>query len=123
MSGKPGQNSFSAVGFLFSVSLLDEFYKVRFSDVKRRILIAQERSAIDDGKDLLTKMQAKAAQLEKKFDELYNDLLLEMARRNIFLVNETQLNEAQQAWVKKYFRKQVLPHITPLLMTEDIDFL
>jgi polyphosphate kinase len=102
---------------------LDEFYKVRFAGVKRRILIAQESGVKNDGKDLLAKMQAKAALLEQKFHELYNELLLEMARRHIFLVNEIQLNEMQQVWVKKYFRKEVLPHITPLLMTDDIDVL
>lgn len=102
---------------------LDEFYKVRFADVKRRILIAQESGNKDDGKHLLAKMQSKAAQLEKDFDELYNELLLEMARRRIFLVNETQLNEAQEKWIKKYFRKEVLPHITPLVVSEEIDVL
>ncbi|MDB1124776.1 polyphosphate kinase 1 [Vibrio algarum] len=101
----------------------DEFYKVRFSDVKRRILIAQERGNQDDGKNLLAKMQSKAAQLEKDFDELYNELLLEMARRRIFLVNETQLSEPQEKWIRKYFKEEVLPHISPLIMTEDIDVL
>lgn len=102
---------------------LDEFYKVRFADVKRRILISKESGGNDDAKILLSKMQTKAAQLETDFDELYSELLLEMARRRIFLVNETQLNEVQQQWVTQYFRKEVLPHITPLLMTEEIDVL
>ncbi|WP_375752754.1 polyphosphate kinase 1 [Vibrio sp. HN007] len=102
---------------------LDEFYKVRFADVKRRILISQESGRKDNAKELLAKMQKKAAELDERFNDLYNELLMEMARRRIFLVNETQLNEHQQKWVKKYFRKEVLPHITPLLMTEDIDVL
>ncbi|MDG3087206.1 polyphosphate kinase 1 [Vibrio hannami] len=102
---------------------LDEFYKVRFADVKRRILISQESGRKDNAKELLAKMQKKAAQLDERFNELYSELLMEMARRRIFLVNETQLNEHQQKWVKKYFRKEVLPHITPLLMSEDIDVL
>ncbi|MCW8332337.1 polyphosphate kinase 1 [Vibrio paucivorans] len=102
---------------------LDEFYKVRFSDVKRRILINQERGGNDNSKHLLTKMQTKALKLNQDFDEVYNELILEMARRRIFLVNETQLSETQQKWVKKYFRKQVLPHVTPLMMNDDIDLL
>lgn len=102
---------------------LDEFYKVRFSDVKRRILISQESGRKDNAKELLAKMQRKAAELDERFNELYSELLIEMARRRIFLVNETQLSEHQQKWVHKYFRKEVLPHITPLLMTEDIDVL
>ncbi|MFA0063544.1 polyphosphate kinase 1 [Vibrio breoganii] len=102
---------------------LDEFYKVRFSDVKRRILINQERGRQDNSKRLLSKMQSKAMKLNLRFDELYSELLLEMARRRIFLVNEAQPNETQQQWLKKFFRKQVLPHITPVVMHEDINVL
>ncbi|MGY3688077.1 polyphosphate kinase 1 [Vibrio coralliilyticus] len=102
---------------------LDEFYKVRFADVKRRILINQERGGNDNSKHLLAKMQTKALKLNERFDELYAELIRDMARRRIFLVNETQLNESQEKWVKKYFRNQVLPHITPLLMRDDIDVL
>ncbi len=102
---------------------LDEFYKVRFADVKRRILINQERGGNDNSKHLLTKMQTKALKLNERFDELYAELIRDMARRRIFLVNETQLSETQQKWIKKYFRREVLPHITPLMMRDDIDVL
>lgn len=57
-------------------------------------------------------MQSKALKLNQDFDNLYNELILEMARRRIFLVNETQLDEIQLKWVKKYFHKEVLPHVT-----------
>ncbi|NAX20690.1 polyphosphate kinase 1, partial [Vibrio sp. V39_P1S14PM300] len=55
--------------------------------------------------------------------ELYGELIMEMARRRIFLVNETQLNETQQKWIRKYFRNEVLPHLTPLLISDEIDVL
>ncbi|EPF9308822.1 polyphosphate kinase 1 [Vibrio vulnificus] len=102
---------------------LDEFYKVRFSDVKRRILINREQGGNDISKHLLSKMQSKALKLNERFDELYNELIRDMARRHIFLVNENQLDEAQQKWIVKYFRKEVLPHITPLMLTDEIDVL
>ena len=104
-------------------SNLDEFYKVRFADVKRRILISQESGSNDSPKHLLTKMQSKVLKLNQRFDELYNELILEMARRRIFLVNESQLQESQQKWIKKYFHREVLPHITPFLMNKDTDVL
>ena len=53
-------------------SNLDEFYKVRFADVKRRILISQESKSSDSPKHLLTKMQTKVLKLNQRFDELYN---------------------------------------------------
>ncbi len=102
---------------------LDEFYKVRFADVKRRIMISQERGGSNSAKHLLSKMQSKAFKLNERFDELYSELIREMARRRIFLVNETQLNEYQQQWVRDYFRREVIPHITPLLINKDTDVL
>ncbi|WP_260259704.1 polyphosphate kinase 1 [Vibrio intestinalis] len=102
---------------------LDEFYKVRFADVKRRILISQERGGSSNSKHLLSKMQSKALKLNERFDELYQELIREMARRHIFLVNEHQLNEFQQKWIQKYFRRQVLPHMTPMLLNDEIELL
>ncbi len=46
-----------------------------------------------------------------------------MARRHIFLVNELQLDDHQKAWLRKYFRNAILPHIIPILLTEDINLL
>lgn len=106
-------------------SNLDEFYKVRFADVKRRILIDSERGGKNTSvlKRLLTKMQSKSLKLNENFDDLYNELIKEMARRKIFLVNESQLDEYQQKWVKNYFNDKVLPHIIPWLISDSADIL
>ncbi|MGF1738265.1 polyphosphate kinase 1 [Photobacterium satsumensis] len=101
----------------------DEFYKVRFADVKRRILINEEQGSNDQAKDLLSKIQSRVLKLNQDFDTLYNEILLEMARRHIFLVNEQQLDDRQQSWLRKHFRSQILPHVTPILLTDDIDLL
>ncbi|MGR2768223.1 polyphosphate kinase 1 [Photobacterium ganghwense] len=101
----------------------DEFYKVRFADVKRRILINQERGSNENSKELLSKIQSRVLKLNQDFDTLYNEILLEMARRHIFLVNEQQLDDHQQNWLRKHFRTQILPHISPILLTDDVDLL
>lgn len=102
---------------------LDEFYKVRFASVKRRILIDREQGINSSYKHLLTRMQSKAFKLNENFEALYTDLIKEMARRRIFLVNETQLDDHQKKWISKYFNKEVLPHITPWLVSDDADIL
>jgi polyphosphate kinase len=104
-------------------SNLDEFYQVRFADVKRRIIIDEERGVDSHAKELLSKIQAKVVKLNQDFDHLYNDILLEMARRNIFLVNERQLTDNQSQWLKRYFRSNILPYITPIMLTKDVDVL
>ncbi|WP_428676846.1 polyphosphate kinase 1 [Photobacterium sanguinicancri] len=101
----------------------DEFYKVRFADIKRRILITQEQGINDGAKHLLSKIQSRALKMNQDFDALYSEILLEMARRHIFLVSEQQLDDHQKPWLRRYFRQHILPHITPILITDDIDLL
>ncbi|MGF1725117.1 polyphosphate kinase 1 [Photobacterium nomapromontoriensis] len=101
----------------------DEFYKVRFADVKRRILIREEQKGGESTKHLLSKIQSRVLKLNQDFDALYNEILLEMARHHIFLVNEQQLDTYQESWLRKHFRTQILPHIAPILLTDDIELL
>lgn len=99
---------------------LDEFYKVRFAELKRRILISEEQGAVSS-RHLLEKIQDRVLKADQEFDSLYNDLLLEMARNQIFLVNERQLSSAQEIWLRNYFKHYLCPQITPILINHDTD--
>ncbi|WP_312239790.1 polyphosphate kinase 1 [Pantoea sp.] len=100
---------------------LDEFYKVRFADLKRRILINEEQGLPSAQRHLLQQIQQRVLKSEQEFDGLYNDLLLEMARNQIFLINERQLSPNQQSWLRHYFRHQLRQHVTPILINHDTD--
>ncbi|GKW37775.1 polyphosphate kinase 1 [Pectobacterium carotovorum] len=102
-------------------SNLDEFYKVRFADLKRRILINEEQGLDGNLRHLLGKIQARVLKTDQIFDSLYNELLLEMARNQIFLVNERQVSPNQQEWLRDYFRQYLRPHITPILIFDETD--
>lgn len=58
---------------------------------------------------------------DQEFDGLYNELLLEMARNQIFLINERQLSVNQQNWLRHYFKQYLRQHITPILINPDTD--
>ena len=83
---------------------LDEFYKVRFAELKQRILISEEQGSGSHSRHLLNKIQSRVLKADQEFDALYNDLLLEMARNQIFLINERQLSANQQEWLRHYFK-------------------
>lgn len=108
-------------------SNFDEFYKVRFADVKRRIIIDEEHGLDRGAKSLLSKIQKKANKLHERFDEVYKDVMVDLARRHIFLVNEDQLDENQNEWLKTYFKNSILPFISPILLDNShvnlLDFL
>ncbi|MFT8211066.1 MAG: polyphosphate kinase 1 [Symbiopectobacterium sp.] len=100
---------------------LNEFYKVRFADLKRRILINEEQGSASGLRHLLSKIQARVLKTDQVFDNLYNELLLEMARNHIFLVNERQVSPVQQEWLCDYFRQNLRQHITPILILPETD--
>ncbi|MGP1947266.1 MAG: polyphosphate kinase 1 [Arsenophonus sp. NC-PG7-MAG3] len=100
---------------------LEEFYKIKFADVKRRILINEERGTASSSRQLLKLIENKVGKLDQEFDLLYNDLLLEMARNQIFLINERQISPNQQIWLRQFFRQQLSQHITPILITPETD--
>lgn len=99
----------------------DEFFKVRVADVKRRVMIHKEHGGDPNSEDLLHAIQERVMELGKLFDATYHELMLALARHNIFLINESQTNASQQHWIKTYFREKVLRHISPILLTSDSD--
>ncbi|KEA50182.1 MULTISPECIES: polyphosphate kinase 1 [Mangrovibacter] len=100
---------------------LDEFYKVRFAELKRRILISEEQGSNAHYRHLMGKIQSKVLKTDQEFDGLYNELLLELARNQIFLINERQLSDNQQVWLREYFRQHLRPYIAPILITRETD--
>lgn len=100
---------------------LDEFYKVRFAELKRRIIISEEQGATTHSRHLLGKIQSRVLKADQEFDGLYNELLLEMARNQIFLINERQLSVNQQSWLRHYFKHQLRQHVTPILLNRETD--
>ncbi|MEZ6954066.1 MULTISPECIES: polyphosphate kinase 1 [unclassified Aeromonas] len=99
----------------------DEFFKVRVSDVKRRILINEVHGGDDEAKVLLRAIQQKVMALGEAFDNTYKELLIALARHNIFLVNENQLSEAIQQWLRIFFKEKVLRHIIPILLNKEVN--
>ncbi|MDU2939837.1 MAG: polyphosphate kinase 1 [Enterobacteriaceae bacterium] len=98
---------------------LDEFYKVRFAELKRRIIISEEQGIQTSSRHLLGKIQSRVLKADQEFDSLYNELLLEMARNQIFLINERQLSVNQQNWLRLYFKQHLRQHIIPTLINRE----
>ncbi|MEA9418238.1 polyphosphate kinase 1 [Aeromonas caviae] len=99
----------------------DEFFKVRVSDVKRRILINEVHGGDDEAKVLLRAIQQKVMALGEAFDNTNKELLIALARHNIFLVNEYQLSESIQQWLRVFFKEKVLRHIIPILLNKEVN--
>ncbi len=104
-------------------SNLDEFFRVRVADLHRRLRLEQSGRVKPKGmsaENLLHLVNEKVQALSDRFNDIHVDVIKGLARRNIFLINNDQLNDKEGGWLRKYFRDEVLHHITPILLNDNI---
>src|ERR1700752_3930621 len=98
----------------------DEFYRVRVATVNRLTKLGRKAIEIygDDPKELLSKMQKRVIEQQNLFEDIYQKLLKLLAKENVFIINERQLNKSQQHFVKDYFHKEVISTLFPIMVDE-----
>jgi len=98
---------------------LDEFFKVRYAAVKRIVEAGKSGKSVLGGekaKDLLKEIgQIVIEEREKSFAILRN-IKLELAKEDIYIINETEVTEKQALFIKKYFLKKVNPQLITILL-------
>ncbi len=102
---------------------MDEFFRVRVAAVRRSILLSSLQEGRSNSRHLMAKIQSKVMALQERFDGIYTDLMRELVRRNILLINEKQLSEFHSDWLKKHFRDHFKRHIAPLMVNNNRDLI
>jgi polyphosphate kinase len=97
---------------------LDEFFKVRVAAVMRMIdLKIHNQKVLGEKPELiLTQIQETVIHLNKKFETIYEELLKELEKQNIFIIDEKHLNEEQALFIKEYFEGKVQPALAPIML-------
>ena len=101
----------------------DEFFRVRVASLKRMVQLGSNRSkSNDDPKSILNKIQKTVVEQQLKFENAYQDILKELEKRKIFIVDEKHLNLVQGEFVKNYFHNKVRPTLVPIMLDKDRGF-
>jgi hypothetical protein len=87
---------------------LDEFYRVRYADVRRLAVFSKGREKAGWEK-LLDDIRDASGDMQARFDAVYRNCLSELRRNSIYLVDERQLDPQQREFVTRYFFSRVLP--------------
>ncbi len=96
---------------------LDEFFEIRVAGLKQQLRL-NRASPGPDGmlpQELLKQIGAIChVAVEEQYRLLNEELLPALAAENIRFLRRDEWNETQASWVRRYFREQVLPVLTPI---------
>lgn len=96
---------------------LDEFYRVRYADVRRLAAFSKgrEKAAYER---LLDDIRDAVGDLQMRFDRVYRTCLAELRRNSIYLIDERQLDAQQREFVTRYFFGRVMPELAPIVISD-----
>ncbi len=102
----------------------DEFFRVRVAGIRRLVKggVTFIPGTQDCPKKVLKKINTTVIENQNVFNRIYAELLSNLEKENIYLLNETQLDEAQSRYVKDYFHKKVHPALVPLMVQQTKTF-
>ncbi|MEO6327517.1 MAG: polyphosphate kinase 1 [Ginsengibacter sp.] len=98
---------------------LDEFFRVRVGTLKRMIQLGGKAGNMHlevAPEKILEEINIKIIQQQDEFNRIWNNILSELEKENIFLVNDAQLNKEQQQFVLAYFNDEIRSNIIPLMI-------
>jgi polyphosphate kinase len=97
---------------------LDEFFKVRVAAIMRMIDLKMKNPKLLGVKPekLLAKIQEIVLDLQKKFQTIFDEVVEELEKQNIFFIDEKELSEEQGKFVKEYFEEKVQPALSPMML-------
>jgi polyphosphate kinase len=100
-------------------SNLDEFYRVRVATLSRLASLNERAKEVlgYNPKKLLNQIKNLVVKQEKKFNNLYENIIVkQLAEEKIFILNDMQLNVTRGAFVKSYFRENILATLVPIML-------
>lgn len=101
---------------------LDEFYRVRVASLKRLVDISKTPIRKKEYTKTLKKVRKKTAELQKRFDDGFDSIALEMEANNIFFLNNKQVSPEQETFLKKYFYDKVYLDLIPIMLGSTDEF-
>jgi polyphosphate kinase len=103
-------------------SNLDEFFRVRVAQIRRlqrmngKKSISEYQSSPDE---ILSEIQRTVLVLQDKFSDIYeNQILPELNKNKIFLIEEHEVSEKERSIIREYFRLNVLNQLFPVVIDD-----
>lgn len=96
-------------------SNLDEFFEVRVASLLAQNTVDGQLAQHAAFTSMMGRIDKECHALEtRQYEVLNQDILPALSRKGIHLLRHTERTEAQRAWVKSYFDREVRPLLTPI---------
>ena len=98
----------------------DEFFRVRVATIHRMHILLQTKR-LDTKinfhpKELLSQIHEIVANQEKRFTAIYAELVEELKKNGIYIINEQEVTPEQGIFVKDFFNQKVRSHVFPIML-------
>ncbi len=102
----------------------DEFFRVRVATLKRVVKHQKKAEELMGAlpQRLLDTIQKTVIEQQNIFERVYQNILKELQKRNISIINEKQLSAEQGLFVKEYFRDKIMPSLFPIMLDNNPKF-
>lgn len=99
-------------------SNLDEFFRVRVATLRRLADLGDEWKRLDlpDPNLTLKRVREIVSRQGEEFNKAYDRMRTDLERNGIRIVRETEVPASLRDYLRDYFRREVSPHIFPVLL-------
>lgn len=96
----------------------DEFFRVRVASLRRMLRIETKLNMHPEKnpQTILKEIKELIFRQQEEFEKVWNSVLDDLNRNNIFLKTEKQLNRRQKAFIQNFFDYEVSPNVIPLMI-------
>jgi polyphosphate kinase len=104
---------------------LDEFFKVRYATVKRIVEAGKKGKSELGGetaKNLLAEITNIVIKQQAKSSKILANITKELETQKIFVINEAQISEAHEAFIKNYFIQRISPVLMTIILNDLTEF-
>ena len=100
---------------------LDEFYRVRVAALTRLARLARSEPSVygyysDNPAKILAQVNKLAGDQQAEFEQLYENIIAELEREKIKIINENEVNEKQAEFIRDFFRRQLINSLNPNML-------
>ena len=104
---------------------LDEFFRVRYATVKRIAEAGKKGKSVLGGeiaKDLLEEITDIVIKLQAESSSYLKTIVKELESHNIFIIDEHQVREEHEEFIREYFLRNVSPSLMTIILNDIVKF-